>query len=301
MSHTTPSPRTRRSARAAVGAAAIGLLLAVGLTGCHAGADTASAKQSATASASATPTAAPSTAPSAAAVAALPEAKYNAVIGGLLPSYEPDVPKAADHAYTITADAPLYGDDKTTPVARFAAHNFLGQPSVIVPVRFDGAWALVMTPARQALPSATNGAAAAQTVAWIRRDLLTRGDALPDHVVVAVGAQTVSIVDHDGTTLHQFPAGIGAGGTPTPTGIAGYIQARYLDPAQDQTVHPINLTSLHSAAADEPYGGDDGGLIGVHYESVARGAVSHGCVRLDGDAVDAVNQLPLGTVVQIVA
>ena len=101
--------------------------------------------------------------------------------------------------------------------------------------------------------------------------------------------------------MHEFPAGVGAGGTPTPTGVVGYVQARYLDPAQDQTVHPITLTTLHSSAADEPYGGDDGGLIGVHYESAARGAVSHGCVRLDGDAIDAVNALPLGTVVQVVA
>jgi len=34
---------------------------------------------------------------------------------------------------------------------------------------------------------------------------------------------------------------------------------------------------------------------------VARGAVSHGCVRLDADAIDAVDALPLGTVVQVVA
>jgi lipoprotein-anchoring transpeptidase ErfK/SrfK len=234
-------------------------------------------------------------------VSTLPEAQYDAVIGGLLPYYDATIPKTADESYTISADAPLYGDDRAKPVARLAAKNFLGDPTVVVPVQVSGAWAMVMTPARQALPSAVQSGAAAQSAAWIRRDLLTKKTALADHVVISVGKQTVAIVGTDGKTVKEFPAGVGAGGTPTPTGVVGYIQARYLDPAQNQTVHPIQLTTLHSSAADEPYGGHDGGLIGVHYESVARGAVSHGCVRLDGDAVDAVNALPLGTVVQIVA
>jgi len=291
--HTTRT--TRRLAPVA-----LALLLAVGLAGCHADAST-GAPAPHTPSASHTQHADTYRAPSATTVAALPEAKYDAVIGGLLPSYEPDVPKAADHAWTINADAPLYGDDRKTPVARLAADNFLGEPTVVVPLRFDGDWTLVMTPSRQQLPSVAPGGAAAQTAGWVRRDLLRRGAALADHLVIAVGAQTVSIVAASGTTVHEFPAGVGAGSTPTPTGVVGYVQARYLDPAQDQTVHPISLTTLHSSAADEPYGGDDGGLIGVHYESVARGAVSHGCVRLDADAIDAVDALPLGTVVQVVA
>ncbi|MDP9736961.1 MULTISPECIES: L,D-transpeptidase [unclassified Curtobacterium] len=292
MTHT----RTVRLTIPALGAA---LLLTFGLAGCTGHGTTAETKPSATSSATATST--PYAAPTAAQVAILPEAKYDAVIGGLIPYYESTIPEVADEAYTISSDAPLYGEDHAQPVARLAAKNFLGQATVVVPVQVSGDWAMVLTPARQALPSATNGAAAAQSAAWIRRDLLHRSRSLPDHVVISVGKQTVSIVDADGTTLHDFPAGVGAGGTPTPTGVIGYIQARYLDPAQDQTVHPIQLTTLHSAAADEPYGGTDGGLIGVHYQPVARGAVSHGCVRLDGDAVDAVDALPLGTVVQIVA
>lgn len=283
--------------RAASTALAAALLLTFGLTACT-GQDTGTKP---TATRSATPSAEAYEAPSAAQVALLPQAQYNAVIGGLLPYYESTIPKTADESYTISADAPLYGDDRTKPVARLAEKDFLGDPTVVVPVQFSGDWAMVMTPARQALPSATNGAAAAQSAAWIRRDLLTKKTSLEDHVVIAVGAQTVSIVGADGGTVKEFPAGVGAGDTPTPTGVIGYIQARYLDPAQDQTVHQINLTTLHSAAADEPYGGKDGGLIGVHYESTARGAVSHGCVRLDGDAVDAINKLPLGTVVQITA
>ncbi|WP_267424388.1 MULTISPECIES: L,D-transpeptidase [unclassified Curtobacterium] len=293
-------PRTR-TVRVASTTLAAALLLTLGLTACTAQSTTTSTKPTTSRSATPTPTADPYRSPSAAVVSTLPEAQYAAVIGGLLPYYDATIPKTADESYTISADAPLYGDDRTKPVARLAAKNFLGDPTVVVPVQVSGAWAMVMTPARQALPSAVKSGAAAQSAAWIRRDLLTKKTALADHVVISVGKQTVAIVGTDGTTVKEFPAGVGAGGTPTPTGVIGYIQARYLDPAQNQTVHPIQLTTLHSSAADEPYGGHDGGLIGVHYESVARGAVSHGCVRLDGDAVDAVNALPLGTVVQIVA
>jgi lipoprotein-anchoring transpeptidase ErfK/SrfK len=51
---------------------------------------------------------------------------------------------------------------------------------------------------------------------------------------------------------------------------------------------------------DEPYGGTDGGLIGLHYQDVASGAVSHGCIRLDADAIAAVDTLPLGTPITVV-
>jgi hypothetical protein len=81
--------------------------------------------------------------------------------------------------------------------------------------------------------------------------------------------------------------------------VTGYLEARYLDPAQNQSAHPVQLTSLHSSAADDPFGGDDGGLIGIHFEPVASGAVSHGCIRVRSAALDAVNALPLGTPVEI--
>ncbi|AMM20156.1 hypothetical protein AX769_08240 [Frondihabitans sp. PAMC 28766] len=269
----------------------------------HSTVSNASSSPTVTASAAPATPASPSAVPykplSAAAIDALPAAQYNAVIPGLLPYYEPTIPKAATASYSIKADAALYGADHETPVAHVAAMNFLKTPTVIVPVQFSGAWALVLTPSRQQLPSAAKGGAAAQTTAWMRRDLLTKTGDLTDHLDVSVSKQTVAIVNAAGTVVHSFAAGVGATGTPTPTGVIGYIQARYLDPKQDETVYPINLTSLHSSAADEPYGGEDGGLIGVHYEAVATGDVSHGCVRLDAAAVSAVNALPVGTLVEM--
>lgn len=301
--HTTS--RTRRATSAVT---AIGVVAALALTGCTpslpAGDPTKPAATSRTAAATPTTTAAivpplpPDLAPTA--VAALPAAVYNAVIPGLLAA--PSDLRFTSAA-TVTTDTALYGADFATPVARVPSRDFLGGPTVVVPVAATGGWSLVLTPSRQALPSKepAGATAPAQTAAWLPTSALRPLGDLPDRIVVSVSAQTLTITDAAGTTLQSFPAGVGAEGTPTPTGATGYLQARYLDPAQGQSVHRIQLTSLHSTAADEPYGGSDGGLIGVHYEDVATGAVSHGCIRLAGAAVDAVDRLPLGTPISIVA
>lgn len=238
-------------------------------------------------------------APTAAQVAALPEAKYDAVIPGLIAYAAVSAPEEAMTAYTLSFDTAIYGADHSEAVARFDATNFLGEKSVVVPVAFTGGWALVLTPARQALPSAAPGNAPAQTAGWVRADRLTKDHPLTQRIIVSVKDQTLTIVDATGVKTASFSVGVGTPSTPTPTGVTGYIQARYLDPAQGQRTHPIQLSSLHSAAADEPYGGNDGGLIGVHYYFANNGAVSHGCIRLPKEAITAVNQLPVGTLISI--
>lgn len=239
-------------------------------------------------------------APSMAALGALPAAVYDAVIPGLLPAPAPDA-QTYSSAMTVAFDAAVYGDDFRTPVARIPARDFLGAPTVIVPVAERGDWSLVLTPSRSMLPSrAPAGTTApAQTAAWIPTTALQTLGAIPDRIVVSVGAQTLTITDAAGTPRQTFPVGVGTAETPTPTGVAGYLQARYLDPAQDQTVHRIQLTSLHATGADEPFGGSDGGLIGIHFQDTATGAVSHGCLRLDAAAIAAVDGLALGTPVRI--
>lgn len=232
-------------------------------------------------------------------VSALPEARYDAVIPGLVPYASDDVPTASHEAYTISQDIPIY-DDARTPVARFAFTNFAGRATVIVPVKIEGPWALVMTPARQQLPSKAGGSAPAQTAGWVRTDALRKTTDLERRVVVSTGQQKLFVEDFAGTVLEAFDVGVGAPGTPTPTGVTGYLQERYLDPAQGQTKHPIQLTSLHSASHDEPYQGEDGGLIGMHYFDAHSGAVSHGCIRLPEEAAAALTALPLGTSITIV-
>lgn len=233
----------------------------------------------------------------AAAVAKLPEAQYSAVIAGLMPF---DRTVRSDTVFHLTADAPLFGADRDRPVARLAAQDFLRQPTTVVGVERDGDWELVLTPARQQLPSAagTTGAAA-QTAAWVPVSGLRETATPRSRIVISTTDQTVSVVNAAGTTLQRFDAGVGTADTPTPTDVTGYLEQRYVDPAQGTGDHPIQLTSLHSGAADEPYGGHDGGLIGLHWNATTSGTVSHGCVRLDAEAVAAVNALPLGTLVTV--
>jgi lipoprotein-anchoring transpeptidase ErfK/SrfK len=233
-------------------------------------------------------------------VAALPPADYRAVIPGLVAA-----PPTASwlSVFQLTGDTPLFGADRVTPVARFEARDFLSEPSVVVRVEADGPWSLVLVPSRQTLPSQAGPGhpAPAQSAGWLPTSALTPLATVKNRIVISVSAQTLTITDAAGRPEQRFAVGVGAPGTPTPVGVTGYLEARYLDPAQGQTVHRIQLTSLHATAADEPYGGSDGGLIGIHYEEVSSGAVSHGCVRLGADAIDAVDGLALGTPIVIVA
>jgi len=251
-----------------------------------------------------TPASAAPTAPpvppglSTSALRALPAAHYSAVIPGLLAA---PAKATIRESYTVAFDTVVYADDFTTPVARLLATNFLGEPSTIVRVATRGDWSLVLTPARQKLPSAASAAAPApaQSAAWVPTASLRRAHKLDKRVKVSISKQTLSVVDAKGKTLSSFPIGVGAKDTPTPTGV-GYLQARYLDPEQGQTEHRIQLTSLHATTADEPYGGADGGLIGIHHQTTSTGAISHGCLRLAADAISAVDALPLGTPIEIV-
>ncbi|MBF4606109.1 L,D-transpeptidase [Curtobacterium sp. VKM Ac-1393] len=233
----------------------------------------------------------------AAAVAKLPEAQYSAVIAGLMPF---DRTVRSDTVFHLTADAPLFGAHRDEPVARLAARDFMRQPTTVVGLERDGDWELVLTPARQQLPSAagTTGAAA-QTAAWVPVRALRKAATPRSRIVISTTDQTVSVVSAAGATLQRFDAGVGTADTPTPTNVTGYLEQRYVDPTQGTGDHPIQLTSLHSGVADEPYGGHDGGLIGLHWNATTSGSVSHGCVRLDAEAVAAVNSLPLGTLVTV--
>jgi len=281
----------RRTATALLAA----LATVASLTACTTAAPTSTRTPTSSATAQAGPALPPGLSTSE--IAALPATGFDAVIPGLLAA--PSIADITD-SFTAVFDTPVYGADFQTPVARIPAKDFLGQPTVVVRVETRGTWSLVLTAARKQLPSKATAEvpASAQSAAWVPTASLRPAQKLSHRVVISTSKQTLSIVDEHGTTTKTYPVGVGTADTPTPTG-TGYLQARYLDPAQGQDEHRIQLTSLHATAADEPYGGTDGGLIGIHFQSTARGAVSHGCIRLSADAIAAVDALPLGTGVVI--
>ena len=232
---------------------------------------------------------------SADALAALPEARYDGVIGELDPAASSGLPELA---YSLGSSTAIYGADRANPIGYLPPFDFLGEPTVIVPLAIDGGWTRILTPARQRLPSASSGSAPAQTSAWVASDTLINVRRLDRRIEVSVSMQTLAIMEGE-SVVATYSVGVGTSETPTPTGVTGYLQARYLDPAQNQAVHRVQLTSLHATSVDEPYGGSDGGLIGLHYSGVATGTVSHGCIRLEADAIAAVDALPLGTPITI--
>lgn len=295
------TPRHRRGRRLQVVFVAAAAVVAVAIAGGAAAAVVAATQPPHAPTTTAAPVA-PKTLPaytplSAAAIGKLPAAVYNATIGGLIPATIADPPKTAT-AYELTKDVPVYGADLQTPVARLPHLNFLGQPTTVTAIKTTGAWSLVLTPARQSLPSQNGGYAPAQSAGWVRTDQLGAGTPLTARVIVSVGKQTLT-VRIPGQPDQVFPAGVGTTAAPTPTGVTGVIQARYVDIRQDTTGHQLTLTTLHSAAKDEPYDGKDGGVIGIHYNPDNTGAVSHGCIRLTIPALNALTTLPTGTPVTI--
>ena len=154
-------------------------------------------------------------------------------------------------------------------------------------------WAQILTPARFSLPSQSAGKNAS-TAAWVQNGQLAFDHWLPYGITIDTSAQTLTITGQDGDAT--YPVGVGAAGTATPTG-STYIAARFTDPAQSAL--PINLLALHSTAADDPYVTGSNGVVGIHFERTATGAVSHGCIRLSRAGIDAVNSLPVGTPVEI--
>lgn len=289
--------RRRPSLTLAVLAAA--LLAGGGLSGCTSG-ETPPAPTSTRSAGTGTPSSTPDAGIvlTPAQVIVLRPAVHNAVIPELLAA---PAEIASATTYSLTGEAPLFGDDRSTPVARLAARDFLHEPTTVVVVRTDGAWALALTPARRILPStATTEPAPAQTAGWVPLSYLTDPHPVENRIEISTSEQRLSILDRSGAVTATFAVGVGTPDTPTPTGVTGYLQTRYLDPDQGQSTHRIQLTSLHATASDEPYEGDDGGLIGIHYQPVSSGAISHGCVRMDAAGIDAVDALPLGTLVTIV-
>lgn len=239
--------------------------------------------------------------PGRAALEALPDANYDAVIPGLLDaSAAADLPVPVE-TFTLKADlTPLYGADRSgAPVATLPFLNFLGSRTVVVPLLGDGEWTEILTPSRRELPSASGSArAASQTMAWVRTDQLVVSARLTAFVLVSLSKNTLSIVDtRDGVVSASYSVGVGKADTASPVGLT-YLQARYGDPGQVEG-HDIYLTGAHSSVADHPFGPDQG-LVGIHWNAVHSGAVSHACIRLDAAGDTAMSRLPLGTPVLVV-
>jgi lipoprotein-anchoring transpeptidase ErfK/SrfK len=146
------------------------------------------------------------------------------------------------------------------------------------------------------LPVRPNG-----TTGWVHA---TDVSVIPDpyRVKVELGAHRIT-VSKDAEVLYQGSVAVGAPDTPTPTGLY-YLRVlvKAIDPTTVYGPYAYGLSS-HSDVLESFNGGD--GEIGIHGNndsSVLGTNVTHGCIRMDNDAITALSkQLPLGTRVDIVA
>jgi lipoprotein-anchoring transpeptidase ErfK/SrfK len=122
-------------------------------------------------------------------------------------------------------------------------------------------------------------------------------------VVVSRGEHRLRI-EKEGSTILDFPVGIGTTETPTPGGVF-YIKEllRPTNPDGAYGPYAFGLSGFSNQITDSDQFGD--GVIGIHGTNepqLVGTDVSHGCIRLrNEDIARLVGLLPLGTPVEITA
>jgi hypothetical protein len=146
------------------------------------------------------------------------------------------------------------------------------------------------------LPSKPNG-----SVGWIAENGV-RLARTPYLIKVQLATKKLELLNN-GSSVGSWTIAIGAASTTTPTGRT-FLLAQIHDPNQNYSPIIIPL-GTHSATLDK-YGGGPG-TVAIHTwltngrdtPSIYGQAVSHGCVRVPAVALQRLQQVPLGTLVQI--
>ena len=133
----------------------------------------------------------------------------------------------------------------------------------------------------------------------------------PYRITVALGTHTIT-VNNGAQVIYTGPVAIGATnpplpdvGKPTPTPTGEYYLRILLQAPDPNTVYGPYAYGLssHSDSLDEFAGGDaEIGIHGNNDASVLGTDATHGCIRMDNDAITMLaKQLPLGTPVTVAA
>jgi lipoprotein-anchoring transpeptidase ErfK/SrfK len=182
--------------------------------------------------------------------------------------------------------------DPTVPTSK------VPQVFLVKQQRKDG-WVQVLLPVR---PNGSTG--------WVKGTDVTL---TPNtfRIDVALGAHTITV--HKGATvIYTGPVAVGATdpplpdvGKPTPTPTGEYYLRVLLQAPDPNTVYGPYAYGLssHSDALDSYAGGDaEVGIHGNNDASVLGKNATHGCIRMDNDAITMLaKQLPLGTPVEVTA
>jgi hypothetical protein len=145
---------------------------------------------------------------------------------------------------------------------------------------------------RLRLPQRPNGA-----TGWVRRDALGPFHVVYTRLVVDRAALRVTLYDR-GRRRFRAPIGVGAPGTPTPTG-AYWIREKFRVSGEPLYGTRAMGTAAYSSLSDWP----GGGVVGLHGTSepwLIPGRPSHGCIRLRNADIERLYAMtPIGTPVRI--
>lgn len=169
--------------------------------------------------------------------------------------------------------------------------SWFARPSVLPVIAIRPGWVRVR------LAQRPNGSSA-----WLpARDV--RLSKTPFRIVINLATTHLALYDH-GRLVFSAPAGVGAGGDPTPTG--HYFVAFDEQPPSPGYGAFIMVTSAHSPAISDWEGSGDA-VIGIHgplgMDSVigTTGArISHGCIRLHEQALNKLAVVPPGTPIDVI-
>jgi len=181
------------------------------------------------------------------------------------------------------APAPLYAMDTRNPRGTLA-------PLLVHDARrWDGsAWFEVFLPMRP------NG-----TTAWVHGTDVTLRE-MDERIEVDLSDRLLRHFVGD-ELMYRFSVGVGSSGTPTGTGeFYVWVKVPYEDPNQAYGIMALGLSGFSPVLSDWP--GE--GRMAIHGTPDAgdRGRpVSHGCVRVFNDDMEALVDVPLGTPVIIQA
>lgn len=203
-----------------------------------------------------------------------------------------NVPAPVDNTTSATDGLVLHSDTELAlfdqpggkPFGRLPTKQ-LGNPTWLPIVDSQLGWFKVL------LPSKPNG-----STGWLDASKVVKKHT-PYLIQVNLTTKKLTLIDGN-KVVGSWDSAIGAADTPTPTGRT-FLLASIKDPSQ--SFSPIILPlGTHSATLDS-YGGGPG-TVALHTwpdTSVFGKAVSHGCVRVPAKALQMLEQVPLGTVVQI--
>ena len=215
------------------------------------------------------------------ALAALPEATTATTINGSPVDTSTSEPEHGLVAHN-PRPVPVFTEPGGTAFARLPDRQ-LGSDTWLPVIAQEPGWVKLLLPNR---PNPAAGWVDANAVEFARS---------PYEVRIALGPARLTLI-RDGKPVGDWPISAGTSNTPTPTGRT-FLLASITDPKQ--TFSPVILPlGIHSNVLDTYAGGP--GTVAIHsWPTVTGGPASHGCVRVDKAALDALTDVPLGSIVRI--